>query len=150
MFFKLSLKSKNVNSLKNFIFTLNSIENTLNEKGLKIKPIKKLKKVLFSILKSPHVNKTSQEQFDYVYYSSEVLIFTNNYLKVLLFLKLLSNKFFSSINMKVTVITSYKDSHYLCLGSHNQKVLFHCYCRLISCPKGDRFSVNSMLTIPKM
>ena len=110
MFFKLSLKSKNVNSLKNFIFTLNSIENTLNEKGLKIKPIKKLKKVLFSILKSPHVNKTSQEQFDYVYYSSEVLIFTNNYLKVLLFLKLLSNKFFSSINMKVTVITSYKDS----------------------------------------
>ena len=110
MFFKLSLKSKNVNSLKNFIFTLNSIENTLNEKGLKIKPIKKLKKVLFSILKSPHVNKTSQEQFDYVYYSSEVLIFTNNYLKVLLFLKLLSNKFFSSIYMKVTVITSYKDS----------------------------------------
>ena len=110
MFFKLSLKSKNVNSLKNFIFTLNSIENILNEKGLKIKPIKKLKKVLFSILKSPHVNKTSQEQFDYVYYSSEVLIFTNNYLKVLLFLKLLSNKFFSSINMKVTVITSYKDS----------------------------------------
>lgn len=109
MLFKLSLKSKNVNSLKNFIFTLNSIENILNEKSLKIKPIKKLKKVLFSILKSPHVNKTSQEQFDYVYYSSEILIFTNDYLKVLLFLKLLSNKFFSSINMKVTVITGYKD-----------------------------------------
>ena len=110
MLFKLSLKSKNVNSLKNFIFTLNSIENILNEKSLKIKPIKKLKKVLFSILKSPHVNKTSQEQFDYVYYSSEILIFTNNYLKVLLLLKLLSNKFFSSINMKVTVISGYKDS----------------------------------------
>lgn len=109
MLFKLSLKSKNVNSLKNFIFTLNSIENILNEKSLKIKPIKKLKKVLFSILKSPHVNKTSQEQFDYVYYSSEILIFTNDYLKVLLLLKLLSNKFFSSINMKVTVITGYKD-----------------------------------------
>lgn len=109
MLFKLSLKSKNVNSLKNFIFTLNSIENILNEKSLKIKPIKKLKKVLFSILKSPHVNKTSQEQFDYVYYSSEILIFTNDYLKVLLFLKLLSNKFFSSINMKVTVITGYKN-----------------------------------------
>ena len=105
MILQLSLKSKNIDSLKNFILSLNYIRNIFDEKSLKIKPIKKLKKVLFSVLKSPHVNKSSQEQFDYTYYSSEILIFTHNYLKVLLLLKLLLNKFFSSINMKVTVIT---------------------------------------------
>ena len=67
MFINIYISSKNFSSIKNFINFLNvlslskPLKNKLFLKYLKIPSSKKV----FTLLKSPHVNKTAQDQFEF-------------------------------------------------------------------------------------
>ena len=104
MIIKLNLKSKNIKSLKYFLFLIQEFHKTYDSQSLKFITIKKVKKVLFSVLKSPHVNKRAQEQFEYKIFTCRIAIYTQNYLKVLLLIKTLHENFFSDILIKVSFV----------------------------------------------
>ena len=113
MIIKLDLKSKNLNSIHTFLryfYKLNT--NAAFSKNLDVKRNNKLlKKVLFSILKSPHVNKNSQEQFEIKIYNTFLVIYTKNYLKVLVYLKLLLSNFFPDVGIKVNFLVNTNHSN---------------------------------------
>ena len=103
MFFAINIRSKNLNSLNKFLKILN------NEKFLKKLQIKffkiihksnKNKKVL-TILKSPHVNKSAQEQFEHVTYKKNVICFIEQPFLFILVLKLLRFRHFSDISILI-------------------------------------------------
>ena len=103
MIIEINLISKNYNSLifyysliKKFIITSTIIINNNS-----YFPVYTCKKTLFSILKSPHVNKISQEQFNFKVYKISLNIYTLDHLKLILFLNSLKNNFFSDIKSQV-------------------------------------------------
>lgn len=111
MVIKLDLKSKNVKSLKRFLSIFNKFCVIYDSESMKLISNKKIKKVLFSVLKSPHVNKSAQEQFEFKLYNTRLIIYSKNFLKTLLCLKFLSKKFFSDIQFKVSVTVKQKQVH---------------------------------------
>ena len=111
MVIKLDLKSKNVKSLKRFLSIFNKFCVIYDSESMKLTSNKKIKKVLFSVLKSPHVNKSAQEQFEFKLYNARLIIYSKNFLKILLCLKILSKKFFSDIQFKVSVTVKQKQVH---------------------------------------
>ena len=77
MFFTINLYSKNLNSINKF---LNFFGNKTIKKKLKINFFtsryqKPVKKKILTILKSPHVNKKAQEQFEYRIYKKKTSLF---------------------------------------------------------------------------
>ena len=106
MIIKLDLKSKNLKSIKMFLRDFYRL-NTIFSDNVKLKQNNKLiKKVSFSILKSPHVNKSSQEQFEFKIYNTFLIINTNNYLKLLVCLKLLLINFFPDVGIKIEFLVN--------------------------------------------
>lgn len=76
MFIILSIYSKNANSLTNFLKFFYKLKK---EKFLKLKLYtkqsqKKKNFSFFSVLQSPHINKKSQEQFEYNVYCKQLKI----------------------------------------------------------------------------
>jgi len=61
------------------------------------------KRTRFSILKSPHVNKTSQEQFEFRKSYRKIKLYTPYYLKSFFLLNLLYNRVFSS-DIKIKIV----------------------------------------------
>jgi ribosomal protein S10 len=103
MFIKINILSKNYNSLKSFIaFFINVCEtNNLNStQFLKFfkHPQKNFK---YTVLKSPHVNKTAQEQFKYSLFSNQVWICSFQLLKFLILLKKTHVLLLSDIKIKI-------------------------------------------------
>ena len=89
MFVNLQIKSKNQNSLKKFLKIFLKLNNF---KKLKLKNIfklflKKNHRTIFTILKSPHVNKVSQEQFEFNISFIQVNLTGSQIFKLLMFLK---------------------------------------------------------------
>lgn len=114
MFFTINIYSKNLNSIKNF---LEFIENKMSLKKLKIKFFKRFyenasKKKKLTILKSPHVNKTAQEQFEHKTYKKKLICFTEQPFLFLMIFKILRFKYFSDvyilINFKSDLVQSTK------------------------------------------
>lgn len=62
---------------------------------------KVIKKV--TVLKSPHVNKTAQEQFGYRFYSAEIFCYSWEIKKYLLVLKKIKNQLFPGIKIQINV-----------------------------------------------
>lgn len=100
---RISFKSiKKINELKKNILKINEIYNF---KNLKIKGIFKVKNKnkIFTILKSPHVNKKSREHFIYKNYVQKIDLNFINFFQLLNFLiilkKTLSKDFL--INIKI-------------------------------------------------
>ena len=77
MFVIIDIYSKNYKSLKNFLSVFNdeTIIKKLKISILKNKAKKPLKKKVITVLKSPHVNKTAQEKFEYRVYKERVKCF---------------------------------------------------------------------------
>lgn len=76
MFITLSIYSKNTNSLTNFLqffYKLNK-KKILKLKLYTKQSQKKKAFSFFSVLQSPHVNKKSQEQFEFNVYSKQLKI----------------------------------------------------------------------------
>lgn len=106
------LASKNKKSLTEFCQIL--INNTL-QKSLKLfinkelKVFKNTKKI--TILKSPHVNKSAQEQFESQTFYKKLLISTKNSAKTIKLLKYLKTNKISDIKFKLILLVSQKQQN---------------------------------------
>ena len=83
MFLIISLKSKNIKSLIFFFNVLKKFNISKNIKKLYI--TKKIKRI--AILKSPHVNKTAQQHFEYRLYLKKIYVKNLQIFKLLIILK---------------------------------------------------------------
>lgn len=107
MFVIIDIYSKNLSSLLVFVSFF------LNEK---LKPIyftkclsvlqKKKKKTFLTILKSPHVNKTAQEQFGSCVYKKRIKVFTLKLPLFIVLLKTIRFNLISDINFQIKVISN--------------------------------------------
>lgn len=70
--------------------------------------IKKSKITRFSVLKSPHINKKAQEQFQYIYFCISLSFFTYKIKKKLFFLKKIKNQLFPELKLLIKGIYSSK------------------------------------------
>jgi ribosomal protein S10 len=104
--FNLIVTSKNKSSIKNFHKFFNEITyNYFNiiRKTFKKKP----KKKFITILTSPHVNKTAQEQFELKTFSTQIKLETVQPFKFLMLLKKIKINTFPDVNIKLKLV-SYK------------------------------------------
>lgn len=102
--FYIVIKYKTLKLSKIFIklvYFLNKINLFKSVSYFKFMSIFKKKKKLFSVLKSPHVFKTSQEQFEIKKNSFIIKIKTFNYIKFLNILKIIDKNFFSDLKIKI-------------------------------------------------
>lgn len=108
MFINIYISSKNKNSLIRFLKLLQTFTDNkyFTMKIIQIKFNKLKHKKIFTILKSPHVNKTAQTQFEYILNKKQITIFTDNSLKFLFFLKIILEKLFSDIVIKIKIYTN--------------------------------------------
>ena len=80
-----------INSLNSFPVYINEINK------------KKLNKKIFTVLKSPHVNKTAQEQFEIKNYKSFLEIYSYSSIFLLFLIKKISRKLCKDIDIEVKV-----------------------------------------------
>merc|ERR1739848_876248 len=101
MFFYLTIKSKNKNSLNTFLKIFKKIlsKNTFNFTSNK-KSIKR-----FTFLKSPHVNKTAQEHFNFIIFSRIACIKNFQIFKILMALKKIKNNLCCDVIIKINFLT---------------------------------------------
>lgn len=103
--FKIKVNSKNKESIKKIFVTL--FDNYYIERNfdLVIKNHKcKIKKKRFTVLKSPHVNKIAQEQFEYRNYSFQYILQVADAIKFLDLIKLLKTVKFPDTNIIITSV----------------------------------------------
>jgi ribosomal protein S10 len=101
MFFYLKVSSKHKKVLQNFVAFLSKLE----ESPIVLKYVSKRNTRKFiTILKSPHVNKTAQEQFEFRFYSKQFLISSAQPLMFFLKLKKIKNSSFPGIHLETQVL----------------------------------------------
>ena len=130
MFITLSIYSKNLNSLTNFLKFFYKLKTN---KVLKLNffPIQsqKNKKVFFlSVLQSPHVNKKSQEQFNYHIYNKQLKIHVSQMAKFLTVWKIVKIKLFPDIKLKKKIWLNNKVFKYTLFDKtdHDRFILKFC------------------------
>lgn len=98
----LSIYSKNLSSLTNFLkfFYKLKTNKTFKLKVNTRQSQQKKKFSFFSVLKSPHVNKKSQEQFEYYMYRKKLKIYIYNLAKFLTIWKLIKSKLFFDVKIE--------------------------------------------------
>ena len=108
MFINVKIISKNLTSLKNFLKNFKNLSNnkTLNFNKFVRVYQKKQNRKIFTILKSPHVNKKAQEQFEYRTYSKTLLVKSYQILKFLILLKYFQKFLHTDVNIKIKFIIS--------------------------------------------
>ncbi len=101
-YYQLTLISKNKKSFDNCLLFLS---NNISELNIIKKCFQKKKKKKFlTILKSPHVNKTAQEQFESKLYSKQLSMYSLRNWQLLLFLKKVRTYLFPDVKMKIKFI----------------------------------------------
>lgn len=105
MFLILKINSKNKFSYKNFLKFLVTEINGLNEFPVYINKLKKqkLNKKKFTVLKSPHVNKTAQEQFEIRNYTSYLEIYSYSNVFLIFLIKQISKKLCKDIKIEIKI-----------------------------------------------
>lgn len=98
-FYQITITSKNKNSLKNYLKFINANIKTYNL--INKFSHNKTKRIFFTMLKSPHVHKRAQEQFEFLHFSKQITILTNTNLKFLTFVKKIRTNLFSDVNIKI-------------------------------------------------
>ena len=124
MFINIIIKSKNRTSTLKFLKILKSFSK---KKKLQLSRAlifirNKHYKKIFSILKSPHVNKTAQEQFEFVTYSYKIKIQTFQIIKTLIILKKLQTTLFSEVQLNVKFVVSKTQKKKLLINNFNPDV----------------------------
>jgi ribosomal protein S10 len=107
--YNIILQSKNQTSLYKFLNFLNK-NIYLNFNVLKKSFSKKKRKKVFTILKSPHVNKKAQEQFEIRTYSRQIKLNPVQAIKFLIFLKKVKTYLYTDVNIKLRVSKNAKKS----------------------------------------
>jgi ribosomal protein S10 len=98
MFFHLKVSSKDNKVLEKFVQFLSKLETS----PIVLKYFSQQKKRKFiTVLKSPHINKTAQEQFEFRYYNKQFLINSFKPSRFLLVLKKIKNLSFPGIKLEV-------------------------------------------------
>nr|QYB23221.1 ribosomal protein S10 [Lithodesmioides sp. mgcode 4] len=110
MFININISSKDLTSLNLFLIFFLKL---LNSKKLKVKLFKKVKTVLkkkksFTVLKSPHVNKSAQEQFKYELFNYKLCVYSFQLLKVLYIIKHINNAIIPNVNILLKFFFNYK------------------------------------------
>jgi ribosomal protein S10 len=110
MFVIIDISSKNYKSLNSFLefFCNEKLIHKLNLSISKTKVQKSKKKKVFTILKSPHVNKTAQEQFEYRIYKKRLKCFVPQIMLFFIFFKKIRFNLFSDLNFKIKLISNFK------------------------------------------
>lgn len=97
--YHITVTSKTKKSLKDFFVFLS---NTFINFNIIVKYFKHKKtRKFFSILKSPHIYKTAQEQFESNFFSSQITIYENSKFQSLILLKKIKNNLFPSLKIKL-------------------------------------------------
>ena len=109
MVIRLIIKSKNINSILNFIKLFRKFYKIYKLTDSFFVSNKTSRRKMFSILRSPHVNKISQEQFEFKVYKREIIIQTKNYLKFLIMFKKLNKSIFSDLNITISLLKKKND-----------------------------------------
>jgi len=108
MFFYIKASSKDKKVLKKFSWFLSKLETST----FILKCFSKQKKRKFiTILKSPHVNKTAQEQFEFRFYNKSFLINSFQPLTFLFILKKIKNLSFSGLNLEVKSLLEHNEKN---------------------------------------
>ena len=98
MFFHIKVSAKDKKVLENFNQFISNLQSTSNS----IRSLSKHNSRKFvTVLKSPHVNKTAQEQFEFRVYTKEFVISSFKPLTLFLILKKINNLSFSGLNLKI-------------------------------------------------
>jgi ribosomal protein S10 len=114
----LKITSKNEKSLKSFlIFIFKHLKTKFNiiQKSNKFSN----KKKVVTLLKSPHVNKTAQEHFEFRIFSQEIQITSLFLTKNLIFIKKILSKSFQDVSIKLELANNQ--------NTHNQNLLTMLY-----------------------
>nr|QII42416.1 ribosomal protein S10 [Phaeodactylum tricornutum] len=100
----IKISSKNKNSIFTFCsFLFNQSDLKISSKLLAIKILQfNNKRKFFTVLKSPHVNKTAQEQFESKVFSNQFLIHGSSKSNFLHFLKKLKKDLFPDLKLKIS------------------------------------------------
>jgi ribosomal protein S10 len=108
MFFYIKASSKDKKVLEKFSWFLSKLETST----FILKCFSKQKKRKFiTILKSPHINKTAQEQFEFRFYNKRFLINSFQPLTFLFILKKIKNLSFSGLNLEVKSLLEYNEKN---------------------------------------
>jgi hypothetical protein len=75
--------------------------------------VNKNSKTKFSVLKSPHVHKTSQQQVEEKYYKKKILFVLFNNVKLLIVFKKLFSSTFQDLGIKYSFIHERRHGHFL-------------------------------------
>lgn len=137
MYLNIAIRSKNYNSLKAFLRIFKTLTKTKKlklNKTFKVFQKKRFKKV-FTILRSPHVNKSAQEQFEYNLFAKHVDIKSHQILKILIILKKIKTISFSDIEVKIKFIINPKSKKAIFINYLKQKKI-----RIISKKKKRKIS----------
>lgn len=103
-YYQITLTSKNKQSLKDYSKFFN---NNIEIFKLLIKSYNKIKKKnIITILKSPHVNKKAQEQFEFRLFSKQITLQMHSSYKFLIFLKKIETNLFSDVNIKIKLLVN--------------------------------------------
>ena len=126
-----TITSKNKNSIHDFFLFTNK-NKICNLSVIKKYFQKKMEKKRLTILKSPHVNKKAQEQFESRFFKKQFTIQTAKNLKYLIFLKKLNYDLFPDIDIKLKCIIINKNVTKLGLKvfNPNQFKINSASCRL--------------------
>ena len=117
--YKIIFLSKNKKSLEN-VFQFFSKYLSLNSNVIKNYSQKKIKRKVLTILKSPHVNKTAQEQFENFIFSKYIVFYSPKEFKYLFFLKKIQESLFSDVKLKIKIfILKNSNSKYINFNQYN-------------------------------
>jgi len=117
----ITIQSKNQKPIKDFISLLLASARALNITIVSKHTQKKVKKKVITILKSPHINKKAQEQFEINFFSKQLAIYSTQSFKQMVFLKKIKNGIFPDVKIKSKFITNRKN-----VGKLRTKILDPC------------------------
>ena len=99
-FYHITITSKNKKSINDFlVFFFNNLK--LNYTVIKKYFQKKKKKKILTMLKSPHVNKTAQEQFESRLFSKQLTIYSPKNFQAVIFFKKSKINLFSDVKLRI-------------------------------------------------
>lgn len=102
MFFYITITTKEKTTLKKFLMFFSKF-NTSILYCLKLRAKKRSTKIV-TVLKSPHINKTAQEQFEFRFFSRQIVLFSLNPVLCLGVLKSITKKRFPGIKIKLICV----------------------------------------------
>ena len=100
MFIIVKIRSKDENSIKKFTSFIKKETCLILDSSNSIKPIKNK----FTALKSPHVNKRAQEQFEVRTYKCSLIIYSPQVIFSLASLKLINDQLYRDVQLKIEVV----------------------------------------------